>query len=74
MGVGVATGVAAEEDHPWVDEAVDRPWVEVAPQWVAAVVDLGQVVEALVVADPCEVDPVVTEATEEHDHTRNRGL
>lgn len=75
MGVGVATGVAAEEDHPWVDEEADRPWAAVAPQWVAVAVDLvDQVVEALVVVDPCEVDPVVTEATEERDHTRNSGL
>lgn len=76
MGVGVATGVAAEEDHPWVDEEADRPWAAaVAPQWVAVAVGLvDQVVEALVVVDPCEVDPVVTEATEERDRTKNSGL
>lgn len=71
MGVGAVTGVAVEEDLPWVDVGVDLPWAEVAHQWVVVVAASGRVVEAPVAVDPCEVDPVETEVTEEHDHTRS---
>lgn len=72
--VVVATGVVVEEDHRWVEEVVDHPWAEEAHQWAAVVVASDRVVGALVAADPCEVDPAETEATGEHDLTRESSL
>lgn len=67
--VVVTVGVV-EEAAQWVDVAVEAPWEVEDHPWVAAEVDLGQAVEALVVVDLCVVDLAGTEVTEEQGLTR----